>query len=933
MAKHTVQTDASGRHYIVVAKGDTLSAIAVEFKGAPYNIKNYQQLAAINSDTIKDPNKIYTKQKIYLEATPSGSSSGTSSNSTKPIIKQFGLLSTDDNVLFATWEWSKSNTASYKVLWTYDTGDGVWFEGTNSNDPVDKDAPELSKQSTYTIPSNAKKVRFKVKPISETKKKDDKETSYWTADWSSYNDGKIKTEWSDSTPLDAPTNLSVKIEKYKLTVTLDNIDIAGATHIEFQVVKDNAATPFATKKAEIVSAHASHVFTVDAGSEYKVRCRAYSNSNKTYSDWSDYSDNKATMPAATSGITSIKAASKTSVTLEWAGVTSATSYDIQYATKKEYFDYTDLATTKTGIEFTKYEITGLESGFEYFFRVRATNTEGSSAWSEPKSIIVGTDPAAPTTWSSTTTAIVGEEVFLYWIHNTEDGSSQTYAELELTLDGQVVSPTYTIKNFTDEKTQDNTRSCVIDTLNGYVRWDDDTGTHEHSLGKAFVEGTKLEWRVRTKGITNAFGDWSIQRAVDIYAPATLQLNMTNVDGGAIDTLQSFPFYIYGLAGPSTQVPIGYHLTITSNEIYETVDNIGNPKVVTAGEAVYSKYFDIKQALLVEMSASNIDLENNISYTVTCVVSMNSGLTAESSLEFTVSWTDIQYKPNAELSVDDETLTAYIRPYCEETKISYHKVTLSNRVYTVMDDTVSGVYGELVKNAITSTGELVYRGITADGEETYYCMVEERTRNEDVLLSVYRREFDGSFTELASGLDNADNTTVSDPHPALDYARYRIVATSKNTGAVSYYDPPGYPVGGISVVIQWDEKWTSFETSEEAAMEQPAWSGSMLKLPYNIDVSDSNDPDVAHINYFGRKHPVSYYGTHLGEKSTWNVEIEADDKETLYALRRLKNWLGDVYVREPSGSGYWASVTVSFSQKHCGLTIPVTLDIIRVEGGM
>jgi hypothetical protein len=198
--------------------------------------------------------------------------------------------------------------------------------------------------------------------------------------------------------------------------------------------------------------------------------------------------------------------------------------------------------------------------------------------------------------------------------------------------------------------------------------------------------------------------------------------------------------------------------------------------------------------------------------------------------------------------------------------------------------------------------------------------------------VYRREFDGGFTEIATGLDGARSTTVIDPHPALDFARYRIVATSKTTGAVNYYDPPGYPVGGIAVIIQWDEEWTSFETSEEAVLEQPPWSGSLLKLPYNIDVSDSNKVDVSLIEYIGRSHPVTYYGTHVGQSATWNVVIERDDEETLYALRRLSRWMGDVYVREPSGSGYWAHIEVSFSQKHKDLTIPVTLNVTRVEGG-
>ena len=107
---------------------------------------------------------------------------------------------------------------------------------------------------------------------------------------------------------------------------------------------------------------------------------------------------------------------------------------------------------------------------------------------------------------------------------------------------------------------------------------------------------------------------------------------------------------------------------------------------------------------------------------------------------------------------------------------------------------------------------------------------------------------------------------------------------------------------------------------------------MLKLPYNIDVSDNHASDVSLIKYIGRQHPVSYYGTQRGETSSWNVEIPKDNIETLYAIRRLAVWMGDVYVREPSGSGYWANISVSFSQTHCKLTIPVSFSITRVEGG-
>ena len=117
------------------------------------------------------------------------------------------------------------------------------------------------------------------------------------------------------------------------------------------------------------------------------------------------------------------------------------------------------------------------------------------------------------------------------------------------------------------------------------------------------------------------------------------------------------------------------------------------------------------------------------------------------------------------------------------------------------------------------------------------------------------------------------------------------------------------------------------------MEQPAWSGSMLSLPYNIDVSENNTIDKSLVEYIGRSHPVTYYGTQLGVSANWNMDIPKSDKETIYGLRRLARWMGDVYVREPSGSGYWANITVSFSQKHTELTIPVSLSITQVEGGI
>lgn len=811
-----------------VKKGDTLSEIA-QAKGT-----TVAKLVELNH--IPDPNFIVVGQVLII----SGTAAKVKKNKTsKAKVVTFGLQSNTDRTMCAVWQWDRTNTENYQMRWYYNTGDGVWFIG--------EETTTTQKQATYEAPANAIQIKFTVMPVSKKRTVRKKETSYWTASWST-------TQFYDfiNNPPSVPPVPTVTIEDYKLTAKLENLNV-NAISIHFKVVQDDTVVyKISDTTINTTTNSAQYACMVTAGSSYKVACR--SARGTLYSDWSEFSSEIVTIPSAPPTVTTCKANSETSVYLEWPSVATATSYSIEYTTKREYFDGSNATTTIDNVEFTHYEITGLESGHEYFFRVRATNSAGDSGWSGIKSVVVGDEPSAPTTWSSTTTAITGESLYLYWVHNATDESSQTKAELELIING--VTETYTIQNSTDENEKDKTSVYSIDT-------------------STYKEGSKIQWRVRTAGVTLVYGDWSIQRTIDIYAPPTLAMSIEDSNGNVLTQITSFPFYISALAGPKTQAPIGYHVSISANEMYETVDDIGNTKVVSKGEEVYSKYFDISSALLVELSANNLDLENNISYTVTVIVTMNSGLNAESTSTISVAWTDMEYEPNAEIGIDYDNLSAYIHPYCVDED----------------DNLIDGLY-----------------------------------------LSVYRREFDGSFTEIIKNADNSDSLFVTDPHPALDYARYRIVATSKTTGAVSYCDLAGYPVGETSIVLQWDEKWTTFDTTNSDELAEPTWSGSLLKLPYNVDVSDAHDADVTTVEYIGRKHPVSYYGTQLGETATWNVAIEKSDKDTLYAIRRLATWMGDVYVREPSGSGYWANVSVSFNQKHRELTIPVTLTLTRVEGG-
>nr|DAE42425.1 MAG TPA: Fibronectin type 3 domain [Caudoviricetes sp.] len=803
-------------------------------------------------------------------------------------------IQNDSKTMFCTWTWKKKNTKEYKVVWYYTTGDGVKFIGSETT--------ETHKQSTYSIPDNAKTISVKVKPISKKHKvkkgKKTKEVSYWTASWSSEKRYVLSQHEEPDTP-SAPT---VKIDKFKLTASCENLSIDSNNKpdgIEFRVVKNNSATAFAVDPARVNNRSASYSWNISAGAKYKVQCRAYRVLAKSktvkkapghiayksvvyynqvlYSNWSEFSSEVETIPSAPKSITSCRARSSTEIEVKWSAVSNATSYEVQYTTKQDYFNTNpDGVSTKTIESGTTAIISGLDEGGEYFFRVRAKNSQGESGWTGIKSCKVGKKPAAPTTWSSASKAMTTDKITLYWVNNSQDGSKATKSEIYIYKDGAIHST-----------------PVVVHSYNGETEDEEEEKTHSYVLDSTILgDGAIIKWKVRTMGVVDEWSDFSVERTIDVYAPPTLELTLSNKGGSSLETVEEFPIYVKGVAGPTNQAPIGYHISIVSLMDYEYEDQVGQTQQVSIGQEVYSKYFDIGTDLVVELSASNLDLENGVEYLMTGQVTMNSGLSAESSVQFNVDWTEDFYNVDAEIIYDDETYSCIVRPYA----------------YTLPAD---------------------YDPDTATEEP-------EETLVDNVTLNLYRREANGEFVEIMTDIENTKNTYVTDPHPALDYARYRVVAVSKSTGSISFEDIPAYPIDETSVIIQWDEKWENIVTSEEEPdniPEENEWSGSRVVLRYNIDVADKNSIDVSLVEYVGRKRPVSYYGTQLGESSSWKVDIPKDDEETLYALRRLAIYTGDVYVREPSGTGYWASIAVSMNINHCQLTIPVTLDITRVEGGM
>lgn len=846
-----------------VVRGDTLSEIAVKYyKTYGYSDWNSYMNKLIALNRIRNKDLIYIGQVLKLSGTVT-----TKTNKPKvPEIEHFGIQVGTDRRLYVAWYWkvpdgySSSTLDHYEVTWEYRTKDNkgnasIWF----TNNPVS--VPAGIDQNLYDAPDNAWQVRVSVKPISKTKTSGNNTTHYWSVARSTYR----YQAFIDPPPKPNKPELAVQDDKLIVVTTVPFEEAPQSTsqyQVEFQLYKNDSYTG-TSKKAPVKATYESETnFTIGKTSdEYKVCCRTVViNDTKNPSDWSDFSEAKEGLPESPGVITECRATSKTSVFLKWEGIKTgllSSSYKIQYTTNPRYFDGSDAVTTVSDVKQAQYEITGLETGQEYFFRVCANNLIGDSDWTDIVSVVLGSKASIPTTWSSSTTVIAGENLVLHWMHNAEDNSRQSKAELEISIGGNLGTEIFeTPENAEDE---DIVSSFTIDT-------------------SSYTEGTEIQWRVRTMGVIQEYGDWSIQRTVTVYAQPTLEVLARNIDGETFSELDYLPFTVSATHTPVTQTVIGYHVSIIAKTAHEITDETGNVKMVPANGEVFSKYVDTSEPLSLQISADNVTLVNNVDYTIHCIASLDSGLTAEDSWDFTVAWGDEDYVPNAEVGIDFDALTATIQPYC------------------------------------------------VDDADVFV---------EDMTLSVYRREQDGSLVEIATGIENDGMTTVTDPHPSLDYARYRIVARLNATGQVIYNDLPGVEVEHSAVVIQWDEQWKSFDHPQfyEGDVATPVWGGSMIKLPYNVDVSSDYQTDATLANYIGRKYPVSYFGTQVEETLSINTEVVATDLNTIYALRRLAKWTGNVYIRVPSGVGFWATVTVNMSEGYNTVTVPVSLKVVRVEGGM
>ena len=547
-----------------VKRGDTLWDICIEYASSiSGNTTNAKINTLVEINGIKNRDLIYVGQVLKF----SGSApSSTTPSSSQAKVSGFGLQSEDTSgrAMIVNWTWSKTSTAGYTVRWQQ------YLNGKWTGSDTDIAHPEdMYCQSTFTADKSATKVRFQVRPYYKSNDK----VTYWNdVKWSNW----VEYNFADNPPL-APETPTAKLDELndrKLLISIDNIvaDNLDAKYVQFNIVKNNTSSIHTSDNISIntTTNYVSYEYSVDYGADYKVRARSVSSKGKT-SGWSSFCAHVGTKPCAPTKITTYRRNKRSdgsiSAYLEWTAVANATHYIVEYTTLREDFDTgaANWSESQTDGARTSIEITGIATGSDYFFRVKAVNGNGESDPTDIVTIPIGEPPAAPTIWSSANSAFVGETMELNWTHNSRDGSAQTWAELGLKInDGSW--ETFIFENTTNSTTGEKTDITTF-SYGEVISYKGSIHVKLNTTNTA-LNDAKVEWKVRTAGVTDAFSDtdWSEPRTIYIYEKPDLVLSVTSDLAGdsLVETLTTFPFYIRGrvdLDSYELQKPIGYHLRV------------------------------------------------------------------------------------------------------------------------------------------------------------------------------------------------------------------------------------------------------------------------------------------------------------------------------------------------------------------------------------
>ncbi len=221
---------------------------------------------------------------------------------------------------------------------------------------------------------------------------------------------------SGNTVPNAPTGLGA------IAISSSQINLAWSDNANnetgYRVERSADGTSF-TEIAVLAANSVTYSSTgLTAATTYWYRVRAYnSKGNSGYSNVASAQTTALQPPAAPSNLQA-SALSTTSIGLTWTdNASNETGFAIQRSSDSAA---TWTASGTPAANATSFTVTGLQPGIQYHFRIRATNGDGNSAWSNLAAATTVTLPASPSNLAASATS--ASTVGLTWTDNSNNES-------------------------------------------------------------------------------------------------------------------------------------------------------------------------------------------------------------------------------------------------------------------------------------------------------------------------------------------------------------------------------------------------------------------------------------------------------------------------------------------------------------------------------
>lgn len=293
-----------------------------------------------------------------------------------------------------------------------------------------------------------------------------------------------------------------------------------------------------------------------------------------------------------------------------------------------------------------WNISGLETGKTWYFRLRFYMEDGNSTeyspWTVIKSLDLTSAPETPDLVLSSDAILVGETFDASWIYVSTDGTRQNYAEVrEVTVsNGSITSYGKIIgKTTTSQRITFNTKT---------LKW---------TAGQTKYLALKV---VSRSGRTS---EWSQYETIQIVEPVTCEITEASIVSESTEVrsymaLKDMPMTVTVAGAGNTKVTSvvieradSYHIDRPDEGEYEGYE----------GEAVYVH----SQTGDSQITINNEDLigrlDDGAPYRIVATVSDQYGQKATATQDFEVHWTHQALVPLATASVDEENYVAMITP--------------------------------------------------------------------------------------------------------------------------------------------------------------------------------------------------------------------------------------------------------------------------------